>query len=179
MPATLQHLESLAREKSSDKRRALLSAISDCFFASAEHTSTELALYDEVVMLVLDEVEPVARAELAERLADIAVPPRRVLLELAEDEIIVAEPILARSTALDDSDLERIARNQSQAHLAVIATRATLSERVTDVLVARGDDCHAVRRELEAMLASKFGIEHTTLQVEHEKSGRLLRIGRT
>ena len=47
------------------------------------------------------------------------------------------------------------------------------------VLVARGDDCHAVRRELEAMLASKFGIEHTTLQVEHEKSGRLLRIGRT
>ena len=46
------------------------------------------------------------------------------------------------------------------------------------VLVARGDDCHAVRRELEAMLASKFGIEHTTLQVEHEKAGRLLRIGR-
>ena len=140
MPATLRDLESLAHEKSSDKRRALLSAISECFFASAEHTSTELALYDEVVMLVLDEVEPVARAELAERLADVAVPPRRVLLELAQDEIVVAEPILARSTALHDSDLERIARSQSQAHLAVIATRATLSERVTDVLVERGDE---------------------------------------
>jgi len=46
------------------------------------------------------------------------------------------------------------------------------------VLVAPGDDCHAVRRELEAMLAEQFGIEHTTLQVEHEKAGRLLRIGR-
>jgi len=46
------------------------------------------------------------------------------------------------------------------------------------VLVAPGDDCHAVRRELEALLAEQFGIEHTTLQVEHEKAGRLLRIGR-
>jgi cobalt-zinc-cadmium efflux system protein len=47
------------------------------------------------------------------------------------------------------------------------------------VLVAEGDDCHAVRRELETMLAEQFGIEHTTLQVEHEKAGRLLRIGKS
>ena len=46
------------------------------------------------------------------------------------------------------------------------------------VLVAQGDDCHAVRRELETLLATQFGIEHTTLQVEHEKAGRLLRIGK-
>ncbi len=35
------------------------------------------------------------------------------------------------------------------------------------VLVAQGDDCHARRRELEAVLASAWGIEHTTLQVDH------------
>jgi cobalt-zinc-cadmium efflux system protein len=35
------------------------------------------------------------------------------------------------------------------------------------VLVERGDDCHARRRELEAMLLREFGIEHTTLQVDH------------
>jgi cobalt-zinc-cadmium efflux system protein len=45
------------------------------------------------------------------------------------------------------------------------------------VLVAPGDDCHAVRRELEARLADQFGITHTTLQVEHEKAGKLIRIG--
>ncbi len=45
------------------------------------------------------------------------------------------------------------------------------------VLVAQGDDCHAVRRELEEILAREFGITHTTLQVEHETAGRLLRIG--
>jgi cobalt-zinc-cadmium efflux system protein len=35
------------------------------------------------------------------------------------------------------------------------------------VLVAAGADCHRVRRELEAMLAERFGLEHSTLQVEH------------
>jgi cobalt-zinc-cadmium efflux system protein len=35
------------------------------------------------------------------------------------------------------------------------------------VLVERGDDCHARRRELEDVLLREFGIEHTTLQVDH------------
>jgi len=36
------------------------------------------------------------------------------------------------------------------------------------VLVGRETDCHAVRRELEALLLQRFALEHTTLQVEHE-----------
>lgn len=35
------------------------------------------------------------------------------------------------------------------------------------VLVEPGDDCHARRRELEHVLADEYGIEHTTLQVDH------------
>jgi len=35
------------------------------------------------------------------------------------------------------------------------------------VLVARGADCHAIRREIEQMLRQRFHIEHTTLQVDH------------
>jgi cobalt-zinc-cadmium efflux system protein len=45
------------------------------------------------------------------------------------------------------------------------------------VLVHPGDDCHAIRRELEQMLRQRFDIEHTTLQVDHE-TARVLRIGR-
>jgi cobalt-zinc-cadmium efflux system protein len=45
------------------------------------------------------------------------------------------------------------------------------------VLVAPGADCHAVRRDLERMLHERFGLEHTTLQVEHGRP-RLLTIGR-
>jgi len=36
------------------------------------------------------------------------------------------------------------------------------------VLVPAGADCHAKRRELQALLHTRFGIEHTTLQVEHD-----------
>ena len=35
------------------------------------------------------------------------------------------------------------------------------------VLVGAGADCHAARQELEAMLAKRFGLAHSTLQVEH------------
>ncbi len=35
------------------------------------------------------------------------------------------------------------------------------------VLVGQGEDCHAIRRELEGILQKRFGIDHTTLQVEH------------
>ena len=41
------------------------------------------------------------------------------------------------------------------------------------VIVARDEDCHARRRQLATLLAEEFGIDHTTLQVEHERgSGR-------
>lgn len=36
------------------------------------------------------------------------------------------------------------------------------------IQVARGDDCHARRRQLQAMLDERFAITHTTLQVDHE-----------
>ena len=35
------------------------------------------------------------------------------------------------------------------------------------VLVGREENCHARRRDLEKLLASEYGIEHTTLQVDH------------
>jgi cobalt-zinc-cadmium efflux system protein len=35
------------------------------------------------------------------------------------------------------------------------------------VLVEPGADCHALRRELEAMLLERFRLDHTTLQVDH------------
>jgi cobalt-zinc-cadmium efflux system protein len=46
------------------------------------------------------------------------------------------------------------------------------------VLVHPGDDCHAIRRELERLLDERFGIAHTTLQVDHSGSDRLLAIER-
>jgi cobalt-zinc-cadmium efflux system protein len=45
------------------------------------------------------------------------------------------------------------------------------------VLVEPDADCHAIRRELEQLLDERFGIEHTTLQVDHAHARRLVQIG--
>ena len=44
------------------------------------------------------------------------------------------------------------------------------------VLVERDEDCHARRRELEDILLREYGIEHTTLQVDHVAPPRLVSI---
>jgi cobalt-zinc-cadmium efflux system protein len=46
------------------------------------------------------------------------------------------------------------------------------------VLVGRGEDCHGRRRELELLLRDAFGIEHTTLQVDHVGEPGLVELGR-
>ncbi len=45
------------------------------------------------------------------------------------------------------------------------------------VLVGRESDCHRARREMEALLHERFGLDHTTLQVDHI-GGELLEIAR-
>jgi cobalt-zinc-cadmium efflux system protein len=47
------------------------------------------------------------------------------------------------------------------------------------VLVERDADCHRIRIELERMLQERFGVEHSTLQVEHAAPASGLQIGRS
>jgi cobalt-zinc-cadmium efflux system protein len=46
------------------------------------------------------------------------------------------------------------------------------------VLVRPGEDCHGRRRELERLLHDEFGIDHTTLQVDHVEEGGLVEMER-
>jgi cobalt-zinc-cadmium efflux system protein len=40
------------------------------------------------------------------------------------------------------------------------------------VVVRAGDDCHGRRRQLQTMVRERFGVEHTTLQVDHEAAAQ-------
>jgi uncharacterized protein (DUF2336 family) len=140
MPVDFETLKQLAREPSPERRRELVQGIATAFFTAPQRSANEISLFDEIMDKVLAEVEPVARRELAERLAELTEAPQRTLVRLAGDLIEVAEPVLLRSPALRDEQLEPIARTQSQDHLMAIAQRKTLSERLTDILVERGND---------------------------------------
>jgi cobalt-zinc-cadmium efflux system protein len=44
------------------------------------------------------------------------------------------------------------------------------------VLVGRGEDCHGLRHKIEIALRDRFGITHTTLQVDHDASETLIEL---
>jgi cobalt-zinc-cadmium efflux system protein len=59
-------------------------------------------------------------------------------------------------------------RNVTEVHdLHIWEITSGLPAASAHVLVAPGEDCHAVRADLEAFLASQYGITHATLQVDH------------
>src|SRR5215469_16163305 len=125
MAVSFNTLKKLARENEPDRRIELIRAISAAFFMAPHRSATEINLFDEIMDTVLAEVEPLARRELAERIADLDDVPYRTLRRLARDAIEVAEPVLTRSPALADEDLVPIAREQGQEHLLAIARRMT------------------------------------------------------
>jgi cobalt-zinc-cadmium efflux system protein len=82
----------------------------------------------------------------------------RVLLDIAPVGLPVQEigtAMASQSSVVEVHDL----------HVWEVTTEfPTLS---AHVLVEPGADCHGIRRELETLLRDRFGLEHTTLQVEH------------
>jgi len=130
----------LAQETSSEKRRALLRELTEHFFGSTHRSPTEDALYDTVLTNLTDEMETAVRAELSARFALSPDAPRGLIRRLANDEAAVAGAVLRASTVLSDEDLLGVVRSKGQDHLRAVSERSTVSEAVSDVIVARGDD---------------------------------------
>ena len=92
----------------------------------------------------------------------------RVLLESAPESTAPSDVGWAMAHATDVSEVHDL-------HLWEIAPGHPIL--TAHVLVAPAADCHGVRRRLERMLRDDFGIEHTTLQVDHA-TRQLLSISR-
>jgi cobalt-zinc-cadmium efflux system protein len=90
----------------------------------------------------------------------------RVLLEMAPEGIDVEE--IGNSMA-------RVPHVVEVHDLHVWEIGSSFPALSAHVLVESDADCHAARRDLEAMLVERFGIDHTTLQVDHAHD-RLLQI---
>jgi uncharacterized protein (DUF2336 family) len=142
MASKIHHLIALAQEPSSTRRRELLREVTNLFFTADDgQSATELSLFDDVLSQLAADMEQEVRAELAERMADSSRAPRRLITNLAGDtEILVASPVLRRSSALSETDLLSLARTHGQDHLRAISSRAFVPEAVSEAIVERGDD---------------------------------------
>jgi uncharacterized protein (DUF2336 family) len=137
----VEELEDAIASGTEHRRIVALRRVTDLFIAGSNRYSIEqVALFDEVLLCLTQEIEQQARASLAQRLAKVENAPPRVIRSLAFDDAAeVATPVLISSPRLTDDDLIANAETKSQGHLYAISQRATLSEGVTDVLVDRGD----------------------------------------
>lgn len=137
----LHNLVELAKEKSSERRRSLLREVTDLFFEEPpEQESAVSREFDDVLMALAQQTAQEAREELSERFSDSPLAPRGLVLQLAQDAIDVAVPILTKSTVLSEEDLVSIASNGEQTHLAAMSQRESVPERLSETIVRHGSD---------------------------------------
>jgi uncharacterized protein (DUF2336 family) len=134
-----------------------LTGITDLFMAgSGHHSQKQIELYDEVFNVLVAVIELKTRVKLARHLATIPNAPASLVRAFAFDDMIdVAAPVLSQSEALCESDLVAGARTKGQAHLQAIASRRTLSEVVTEILIERGESkvVHIVAKNAGARIS--------------------------
>jgi cobalt-zinc-cadmium efflux system protein len=132
------------------------------------------AITGAIVILTtgFDEADPIIGALIAVLVAISAVPIIRdslqILLEQAPAGLEAEEVGRALASAPGVSSVHDL-------HIWTITSGfAALS---AHVLVGADEDCHARRRELEGMLEERFGLTHTTLQMDHQEPAELLQVG--
>lgn len=138
----MAELEQLLRGGMREKRVATLGRMTDFFLTGIEMFSDEqIDLFDDVLLRLIDDIESTVLIELANTLAPIDRAPVNVIGHLARHgEIMVAAPVLTRSSRLKTKDLVEIAGTGGQEHLLAISLRARIESSVTEALVQRGNE---------------------------------------
>lgn len=139
--ALAREIESAITGASSDRRAGILRHLTDLYLLSSERFSEdEITLFDDIFARLATTIEEAARALLAMRLAPVEkAPPNTIRMLALDDAINVASPVLIHSENLDELTLIECAKTKSQEHLLAVSMRKRLSEEITELLVARGD----------------------------------------
>jgi uncharacterized protein (DUF2336 family) len=144
----VDEVETAINTGSAEKRLETVKRVTDLFLSSAgSFNSEQIELFDNVLERLIKTIEiraiadisvRIALAEISSQLAPVAQAPPSVVRRLARnDEITVAEPVLAESARLSTEDLVEIAETKGEQHLLAISGRWWLKEVVTDALLAR------------------------------------------
>ena len=121
----IDELESAIADRSVSSRADVLRRVTDLFVTGSERfDNDQLALFDDVMGRLVDEIESSARAVFGERIAKVRNAPPRISRTLAlDDSIEVAGPLLVHSEQLDETTLIASAKSKSQKHLFAISKR--------------------------------------------------------
>lgn len=159
MPAAqslMSELDATLSKIPGSRHLVILRRVTDLFLVeTANYTDEQIAIFDDVISRLIENMDTRALIELSVRLASGGLVPANVAARLSSyDDIAVSGPALEKSENLSERTLVEIAGKKSQKHLAAIAGRPRISETVTDILVDRGDT--AVSRKVSANLGARI-----------------------
>lgn len=129
-------LYSLTKDKP-EVRTQLTTAIGQLMGMKLSARETELVA--DVLIALMRQAEIDLRQAVSERLSVIENVPLRVVLQIANDKIEVAAPMLRNSLVLSDVDLLYIVKSKSPEYWQAIAARQDLSDHVVNVLADTRD----------------------------------------
>lgn len=132
-----QKLHGLASDKKPVARTQLTSAVTDLLEMDVSPRETELIA--DVLIELMRQAEIDLRQALSERLSHMEQVPLRLVLQIANDEIVVADPMLKNSPVLSDLDLVYIIKSKSAEYWRSIAQRKSLNAPVINSLVKTKD----------------------------------------
>jgi hypothetical protein len=159
----LVEVERAVRAGSPERRAQMLRQVTGLFLSAAERMNeNQIGMFDDILLRLIEWMEPAMLAQLSATLADFSTSPRRIVAQLAyHHEAFVAIPVLAKSDRLSDGDLIMIANSRSPQHLLAISGRSNLSEALTDIILQRGNSVlfHALANNTDARFSgSGFAI---------------------
>jgi uncharacterized protein (DUF2336 family) len=125
-----------------DRERLLGGMVELCAEAQADGTplSPQISqLVEGLFITLVEQAEHDIRRRLADRLADAAWAPPTLVNMLALDEIEIAQPIIAYSPVLAETDLIRILVEATLDHQVAVARRPGLTAGVVEAILENGE----------------------------------------
>ncbi len=132
-----QQLDNLAKDEKPIARAELTSAVSELL--DMDLSPREGELIADVLIGLMRQAELDLREALAEKLSLVENVPLRLVLQLTNDEIDVAGPMLSRSPVLGDLDLIYTIKSKGPAYWQAIAKREEMSNQVINLLTDTRD----------------------------------------
>jgi len=148
MPEPVPSPEEAAPEGGFRARHALLKRLADVVSLPASRINAfERSVTGDLLVEMLRLALPEDRRRVAARLAPLAELPNALARMLLRDEPDIAGLLIEQCASLSDADLVACARDATEAHRILMASRRGLSEVVTETLISFGE-----RHVIEAML---------------------------
>lgn len=140
MPEPAHSPEEAAPEGGFRARHALLKRLADVVSLPASRINAfERAVTGDLLVEILRLASPEDRRRVASRLAPLAELPNALARMLLRDEPDIAGLLIEQCASLSDADLVACARDATDAHRLLMASRRGLSEVVTETLMSFGE----------------------------------------